>query len=284
MTVFEKNVAALAARIPDGAKIALPPDYSYCANALVRALVRRRAKGLHLVGVPAFGYQGDLLIGAGCVDTVETAAVTMGEYGLAPRFTAAVKAGELRLLDATCPAIHAGLQAAERGAPFSVMRGLIGSDILARRPDWRVIDNPFAAQQGIEGRDPVVAIPALKPDVTVFHAPKADRFGNVFIGVRRECMVMAHAASQAVITVERIVDGNLLDDVETAAGTIPSLYITALAEVARGAWPQALPGNQGYAADAVHLRDYARQAKSAEGFQAYLDAHVLEPLAEPALS
>src|SRR3546814_1010544 len=94
------------------------------------------------------------------------------------------------------------MQAAERGAPFSVMRGLIGSDILARRPDWRVIDNPFGED------DPVAAIPALRPDFAVFHAPKADRQGNVWIGVRRECMLMAHAARDSLVTVEEIVDGD----------------------------------------------------------------------------
>ena len=122
MTEVLGSADALAARIPDGAKIALPPDYSFCANALVRALIRRGAKDLHLVGVPAVGYQADVLIGAGCVATVETAAVTLGEFGLAPRFTAAIKAGTIRMLDATCPAIHGGLQAAERAAPGCLSR------------------------------------------------------------------------------------------------------------------------------------------------------------------
>lgn len=97
MTDRLANADELAARIPDGAKVALPPDYSYCAMSVARALVRRGAKDLHLVGVPVFGYQGDMLIGAGCVGTVETSAVTLGENGLAPRFTAAVKAARLGL-------------------------------------------------------------------------------------------------------------------------------------------------------------------------------------------
>ena len=267
MTEILNSADALAARIPNGAMIAVPPDYSFCANALVRALIRRGAKDLHLVGVPALGYQADVLIGSGCVETVETAAVTMGEFGLAPRFTAAIKAGSIRMLDATCPAIHGGLQAAERGAPFSVMRGLIGSDILARRPDWKIIDNPFS-----EAKDPIVAIPALQPDVTMFHAPRADRLGNVFIGVRRECMVMAHAAKEAFVTVEEIVDGDLAHDPATASGTIPGLYVSAIAEVEQGAWPQGIPG--GYDADLDHLARYVEMARSEEGFAEYVQETV----------
>ena len=91
--------------------------------------------------------QADLLIGAGCVETLETSAVSLGEFGLAPRFTAAILAGSIRMKDATCPALHAGFQAAEKGVPFMPLRGLIGSDVLAHRPDWKVIDNPFGERR-----------------------------------------------------------------------------------------------------------------------------------------
>ena len=161
-------------------------------------------RDLHIVSVPQGGFQVDMLIGAGCVARIEAAAVTLGEYGLAPRFTAAIKAGEIEMWDATCPAIHAGLQAAEKGMPFMPLRGIVGSDLLRVRPDWKVIDNPFAESGR---RDPVVILPAIRPDVTLFHALKADSHGNVWIGVQRELMTMAHAARDALVTVERIEDG-----------------------------------------------------------------------------
>ena len=138
------KLEALAARIPDGACIALPADYSGCAMAAVRALMHRGVRGLHVVSVPQGGFQLDMLIGAGCVARVEAAAVTLGEHGLAPRFTAAIKAGRIEMRDATCPAIHAGLQAAEKGVPFMPLRGIVGTDLLGVRPDWRLIDNPLA--------------------------------------------------------------------------------------------------------------------------------------------
>ena len=70
------------------------------------------------------GFAADLLIGAGCVAEVETSAVSLGEAGFAPRFTAALKAGAITVRDATCPAIHTMLQAAEKGVPFMPLRGL----------------------------------------------------------------------------------------------------------------------------------------------------------------
>jgi len=268
-------VEALAARIPDGARVALPPDNSLPSVALAKALVRRGARGLRLVGVPVSGFATDLLIGAGCVAEVETSAVSLGEAGFAPRFSAALKAGTLTVRDATCPAIHTMLQAAEKGVPFMPLRGLIGSDILANRPDWLVIDNPFAG-----GGDPIVLLPALQPDFAIFHAVLADEAGNVWVGRRRECATLAHAARRALVTVERLHPGNLLEDERMAPGTISATYVEAVAVAARGAHPVALLDE--YPDDPAYVAAYARAARTEEGFRAWLDAHVLQAGAEAA--
>src|SRR6185369_17154216 len=195
------SLEALAARIPDGSLLAIPPDHVGVAMAATRALLRRGARGLRLLTVPTSGLQADLLIGAGAVAEIETAGVMLGEAGAAGRFTAAVKAGSITIRDATCPAIHAGLQAAEKGIPFMPLRGILGSDLLRVRPDWKVIDNPLAESGQ---RDPIVILPAIRPDLTLFHALKADRQGNVWVGVQGELKTMAHASRQTFVTVESI--------------------------------------------------------------------------------
>lgn len=256
------NLAALAARVPDGAKLAVPADYAGVAMAATFALIRRGVRRLHLVCVPTSGLQAELLIGAGTVETLETSAVTLGEFGSAPRFVDAVRRGAIRLLDATCPAIHAGLQAAEKGLPFMPLRGLIGSDLLAHRDDWKLIGNPFAED------DPIVALPAIKPDLALFHAPLADSAGNVWVGRRRELMTLAHASSETLVTVEEIRAASLLEDEALAAGTIPALYVSAIAEASRGAWPLGLWNF--YEADVAALERYARAARTGEGFEGLL--------------
>ena len=227
----------LVSQIEDGCRLALPPDYGGVAVAATLQLVEHRPQNLHLICLPSSGLQADMLIASGCVGTVETAAITLGEAGLAPAFTQAAKAGELDLLDATCPAIHAGFQAAEKGVPFMAVRGIIGSDILARRPDWRVIDNPFP-ETAADRR--IVIVPAIRPEVALFHAPRADRFGNVWVGRRRELISLAHAAEKTLVTVEEIVERDLLADEATAAGVLPSLYVSAIAPVPDGARPLGL--------------------------------------------
>jgi glutaconate CoA-transferase, subunit A len=261
------TVDTLAASVPDGALVALPPDNSLPSVALARALIRRGARGLRLLGVPVSGFATDLLIGAGCVAEIETSAVSLGEAGFAPRFTQALKAGTILVRDATCPAIHTMLQAAEKGVPFMPLRGIIGSDILAHRPDWKVIDNPFA-----DGGDPIVILPARQPDVALIHGVMADEAGNVWTGRRRELSTVAHASKRVLATVERMVPGDMLEDERLAPGCISGTYIEAVAVAERGAWPVALLDEYGF--DAAHVAEYARLAKTEAGFREYLDRYV----------
>src|SRR5262245_46221749 len=244
-----RNLDEALASITDGCVLAVPREATGAAMAATRALIRRGVKRLTLIALPTSSLQADLLIGAGCVETLETSAVSLGEFGPAPRFTAAVLGGTIRLKDATCPALHAAFQAAEKGVPFMPLRGVIGSDVLKHRPDWRVVDNPFGAD------DPIVLLPAIKPDVALFHAPLADRAGNVWVGRQRELVTMAHASAKTVVTVEKLHDGDLLADPTLAAGTLPGFYVESVAVAERGAWPLPLPEH--YAWDAEPLAAYA---------------------------
>jgi glutaconate CoA-transferase subunit A len=262
-----RDAEAIAAAIPDGALIGLPPDYSLPAMEVVRALIRRRARGLKLLGVPVLGFSADLLIGAGCVAEVETSAVSLGEAGLAPRFTEAAQKGEIKIRDATCPAIHTALQASEKGVPFMPLRGVLGSDLVSAREDWKVLQNPFA-----EGADPILYVPAIAPDVALFHARWADAAGNVWIGRRKEVATMAHAAKRTLVTFEELRARDMLEDELLAPGVLAAVYVEAVAPAKRGAWPLGVADL--YGIDDAHLAHYARAAKTRDGFQRYLDEFV----------
>lgn len=262
-----EDLESLAARVPDGALLALAPEYSWVPMALIRALIRRRVKDLHLLTVPIGGLAADLLIGAGAVKTLESAAVSLGEAGPAPRFSEAVEGGALDMRDSTCPAIHTALQASEKGVDFMPLGGLVGSDLVDNRDDWKVVDDPLG-----QGGGPVVLLPAIKPDVTVFHSPRADTEGNVWIGRRRELVTMAHAAAATLVTVEAVEDRDFLDDEATAAGTLSGLYVTAIAVAEGGARPLGLTGH--YERDTDYIRAYAEEAKTGDGFKRYLDREV----------
>jgi glutaconate CoA-transferase, subunit A len=260
----------LAALIPDGALLALPPDYSLPAMAVVRALIVQKRKNLRLLGVPVLGLCADLLIGADCVAEVHSSAVSLGEAGLAPRFSEAVEKNLVKVVDATCPAVHTALQAAEKGVPFMPLRGVLGSDLVKNRPDWQVRQNPFAASE-----DPILFVPAIVPDIALFHARWADEAGNVWVGRRRELATIAHAAKRCLVTYEELKSGDMLEDEILAPGVISATYVSAVARAERGAWPLGIPGV--YDIDDAHLAHYAKEAKTRAGFERYLDQFVCTP-------
>ncbi|VTU15688.1 3-oxoadipate CoA-transferase subunit A [Variovorax sp. SRS16] len=264
------SLRELAAHVRDGQKLAVPSDfsgfYSGIAMEATRELIRRGVRDLHVVGLPTTGLQADLLLGAGCVATLEASSVFMGEYGVPPCFQRAFKAQSFRMIEATCPAIHAAFQAGEKRIPFIPLRGILGSDVVRLRTDWKVIDNPFAAD------DPILLLPAINPDWALFHAPMADRHGNVYYGRRRELAVMAHASTGTLATVEKLYDGDLMEDPALACATLPSLYVDAVSVVPHGAAPYGF--GDFYAEDEQAMWHYMESAKTEEGLRAYLDAHV----------
>jgi glutaconate CoA-transferase, subunit A len=218
--------------------------------------------------VPSSSMQADILIGAGCIDSIQAGAALLYEYGPAGRFHEAQRNGTIRVKEATCPAIQAGLTASEKGLPFMPLRGVIGSDIVRHRADeWKIIDNPFPPH------DPILVVPAIKPEVALFHAPLADREGNLWIGRRGSFKLMAHAAKKTLATFEKYYDGNLFDDPYKLPGIISADYVTALSHQKHGAWP--LHFGEEYDEDVEHMTIYAQASKSPKDFSAYLDRYVL---------
>jgi len=147
--------------IPDGATIAVAAEGHGVAMEATRALIRRGVKGLHLVTFADLGPAGRPAHRRLLRCDTGDVRVSLGENRPGPRFTAAILARTIRMKDATCPALYAQFQAGEKGVPFMPLRGLLGSDVLAHRPDWRVIDNPFGHD------DPIALLPAIPPDVAI---------------------------------------------------------------------------------------------------------------------
>jgi glutaconate CoA-transferase subunit A len=67
--------------------------------AMIREIIRSGARDLHLIAASTAGFGVDLLIGAGCVTSVEFAQVILNEFGPAPNFRREAESGRLRCLD-----------------------------------------------------------------------------------------------------------------------------------------------------------------------------------------
>jgi len=259
------TVKDIAKEVKDNCLLGIPADYSGVPMSVTIEIIKNNTKGLRLYCLPLTTIQGDMLIGAGCVSEIETAAVTLGEYGQAPRFQDAIENSKIKIKDSTCPALHAQLQATEKSVPFMPLRGILGSDLYKNRNDWSVINNPMSSKTNDEK---IVILPAVQLDILIFHASKADINGNVQIGRRRELATLAHASKKVYVTVEEIVDEDFFDCELKAAATLPSLYVDGISLARNGAWPCGL--TDCYEIDGNEMSKYAKSAKNQETFDEYM--------------
>ncbi len=152
------------------------------------------------------------------------------------------------------------------GVPFLAVRGLLSSDILKYRPDLLVRENPFNSGEHI-----VVAQP-IRPDVAIFHAVQADRWGNAITPGHRDDLMMARAARRVIVTAEEIVEGELTRRDAVDDTFLPAIDVDVVAHAPLGAYPCGFGSL--YEHDDAHCRVYLEAAKNAASFQAYLERYV----------
>jgi glutaconate CoA-transferase subunit A len=155
------------------------------------------------------------------------------------------------------------------GMPSAFFRGYRGSDLTTVNPNIRVVSCPFTGES-------LAAVPALRPDVTIIHAQKADKAGNVLIegiiGVQKEAVL---AARTSIVTVEEIVETVAVPGGQNAA-VLPSWTVNAIAVVPGGARPSYAHGY--YARDNAFYVAWDAIARDRETFRAWIDAHIRRPV------
>ncbi|MBM3340865.1 MAG: hypothetical protein FJY56_01940 [Betaproteobacteria bacterium] len=152
------------------------------------------------------------------------------------------------------------------GVPYVPIVGLVGTDLLARRDDMVIAADPF------DGKTKSVVAKALRPDVAVFHAQTADRYGNVSCGYEAEVVILAEASRHVIVTAEKIVDR--LTDKEAKGAFIPTIHVDMVVHAPFGAHPAGCAGL--YAPDAIAMREYVKASQDDATFAAYLRERVFE--------
>lgn len=150
--------------------------------------------------------------------------------------------------------------------PFAPVRGLLGTDYMKIRPDFLRTANPY------DPAEEIALVPALTPDVAVFHGFRGDRFGNVVTTGTADAKLIAQAARRAIATVEEVVAGNLAEEPHIGQ-QVPGIHMSAVVHAPRGAHPTSCAGS--YLDDGDHIRAYIRAAESEQSFRAYLEHFIL---------
>jgi glutaconate CoA-transferase subunit A len=211
----------------------------------------------------------DQLIGMGCAERLVFSWVGNPGVGSLHRFRDAYEHGwpsPIAIEEHSHAAMANAYEAGAAGLPFAVFRGYLGVDLPKVNLNIRRIACPFTGEE-------LAAVPAIRPDVAVIHALRADRAGNVLIegivGVQKEAVL---AAKRSIVTVEEIVDD--LGNRSPNAVILPGWTVGAIACVPGGAHPSFAHGY--YKRDNAYYRAWDAIARDREGFLAWIKRNVLD--------
>ena len=252
--------------VSDGASVALEGFTHLIPFAAGHEIIRQRRRELHLIRMtPDIIY--DQMIGMGCAHKLTFSWGGNPGVGSLHRLRDAVENHWPRALELDEHS-HAGMAAAFcAGAarlPFGVLRGYLDTDLPAHNPNIRRVACPFTGEV-------LAAVPALNPDVTILHAQRADRAGNVAIeGILGATREAALAATTLIVTVEEIVEA--LPPAMNGI-VLPHWVVTAVAHCPGGAYPSYAQGH--YARDNAFYKQWDEIARDRSRFLAWMHRHVL---------
>ena len=216
--------------VQDGMTIALGGMTVYRRPvAFVRALLQRDPRPLNLTLLCfTAGYESDLLVGAGCVETIRSCYFGLESFGFAPMFTEAAQKGKIKIVEETEASLALGIRAGISGVGFMASHAWVGTDLPRLRPDVKTIVDPYTQEE-------LMAFPAIHCDIAVIHGLEGDAHGNVHInnnvGVDME---LVYLADRVIFTVEQMVEQS---ERRLNSLLIPAPGADVIAPAARGAWP-----------------------------------------------
>lgn len=259
---------AIGEYVRDGDTVALEGFTHLIPFAAGHEVIRQGKRSLTLVRMtPDLIY--DQLIGMGCARKLIFSWGGNPGVGSLHRLRDAVENGwpnPLEIEEHSHAGVAAAYAAGAAGLPLAVLRGYVGTDLPRVNSNIRFIDDPFTGER-------LAAIPSLRPDVSVIHAQRADRAGNVLlegiVGVQKEAVL---AAKRAVVTVEEIVPD--LRPPSPNSVVLPNWTIDAIVEAPGGAKPSYAHGY--YKRDNAFYAAWDAISRDRSTYLDWMRTHVLE--------
>jgi glutaconate CoA-transferase subunit A len=267
MTQFLSLHDAIAAHLKDGDTVAMEGFTHLIPFAAGHEVIRQGRKGLKLIRMtPDLIY--DQLIGMGCAEKLIFSWGGNPGVGSLYRLRDAVENGwpnPLAIEEHSHAAMASAYDAGAANLPFAVFRGYRGGELPRVNPTIRSVTCPYTGEV-------LATVPAIRPDVAIIHALRADREGNVLlegiVGVQKEAVL---AAKRSIVTVEEIVDD--FGPRSRNAVILPSWTMTAVVEVPGGAFPSYAQGY--YKRANAFYKGWDAIAKERDTFLAWMRDNVL---------
>lgn len=268
------DLDAAAASVHDGMTIAIGGFInSSHPMALVRQIIRRGIRNLTVVGAASGGLDLDLLIAAGCVKKLVTTYMGGEHYcPVAPFFRVAAQRGELEIFECDEGMFYCALRAAAQRLPSTPWKAGIGTSFPQINPEIKVYNDPITGE-------PLLAIPAIKPEIALIYAAQSDAYGNVqHVSTGFGDRAMWRAADKTIAQVERIVPNEEIRKNPLATSLVG---VNAVVRAPYGSHPFAGPGY--YIEDSDHIREYVAagnafaKAGDRKPFEQYLKKYIFDP-------
>jgi glutaconate CoA-transferase subunit A len=267
MPEFLSLSEAIAGYVRDGDTIALEGFTHLIPFAAGHEIIRQGRRKLTLVRMtPDLIY--DQMIGMGCAGKLVFSWGGNPGVGSLHRLRDAVEHGwpePLEIEEHSHAAMAVAYAAGAAGLPCAILRAYVGTDLAQVNQDIRSVTCPFTGEL-------LAAVPALRPDLAIVHAQRADRAGNVLvegiIGVQKEVVL---AAARSVVTVEEVVDD--LKAPSPNSTILPSWTINAIVELPGGARPSYAHGY--YGRDNAFYTAWDEISRDRDTFLRWMDEHVV---------
>jgi glutaconate CoA-transferase subunit A len=236
--------------------------------AVGHEIIRQKKKDLTLIG-PISDMLFDQIIGSGCVKKVIAAWVGNVIMGVGYNMRRAIEEGvprKIEIEDYTNFTISLALHAGALGIPFIPTRSLLGTGMMSEAQPFKEMECPYTKEK-------LALVPALKPDVAVVQAQKADEEGNTHFwggsGVTKEA---ALGARKVLVVAEEIVSKKAIRR-DPNRTLIPGFLVSAVIQEPWGAHPSPMQGY--YNRDHEKYMSYHRESKEREGYLKWLEKWVL---------
>jgi glutaconate CoA-transferase subunit A len=260
---------AIAQHVPSGAMVLLGAQLEQMIPfAAGHELIRQGRRDLTLVG-PISDILFDQLIGAGCVARVMAAWVGNVSAGVGYCFRRAVEQGiprRIETVDYSNFTLALALHAAALGVPFLPTYATLGSDLLKKNGNLREFSSPVSEEK-------LVAVRAVRPDVAILQAQRADAQGNAHIwGSLGVAVDGSRAVRKVIVVAEEIVAPEVIAS-DPNRTLVPGFLVSAVVHEPWGAHPSPVQGY--YGRDHAFFADYHERTRRIEDFEAWLTEWVL---------
>ncbi len=255
---------AIARNVNDGDMVYAAGFTHLIPFAAGHEIIRQRRKDLVLArATPDLIY--DQLVAAGCARKVIFSYMGNPGVGSLRLVRAEIEAGRLEWEEYSHFSMISRLQAGATGLPFMPMNPTAAGDLERANPNYRTVIDPYSG-------NPVVVVPALKPDVAIVHVQRADADGNAHIwGIIGEQKEAAFAAERVILTTEELVDESVIRS-DPNRTLIPGFVVDAVCHVPYAAHPSYTQGY--YDRDNDFYLEWDKISSSPDLTRSYLDEWV----------